>query len=602
MKFNLHSIKFQLLLSFLSLSFVLAIVAILSFVLLQQSERSRNVKDEVYGLKDEIQTLIQYELSFLQIESNNKEFHSTGQHPFLRLHKSQTTEIEQHIEHVRELASVEEFELDSCFSLIENQLAVHLQTFDSLTYKVKERGYRDYGQEGLMRDFIHALEDNKKLPDAKILMLRRHEKDYLLRNDPMYIQKLDEVADGMLGSLMRDSLRNRDEIIVLSQYQEAFHNLVSLYIEIGNSEVPGMKGRFRKSVNNLETYTTLTMEQAEARYGVQVANFKNAFFVILGFFFLLSIILSFRLARFRSQPIRELATIISNASLDNPRTNLNFDFKKASQELRDLLAAFKKLLEKQYDQMEVIEEKNQKLENQNLELMKVNSELDHFVYSVSHDIRSPLASLMGLVNIAKHEQDINKIHECLEHQEKSLKKLDSFIRDVLALSRNSRQELRHEALDLNQIIEEVFEESRFSTDLDKINVEVDVDIHEVFYSDYRRIKVLFNNLISNAIRYSNKNGQEKWIKVAAKISEKEADISVSDNGIGIKPEHLTKIFDMFYRGTDDVPGSGLGLYIAKETLQKLGGEISVESTFGAGSTFHFRIPNAVKVAPKEVAL
>ncbi len=103
--------------------------------------------------------------------------------------------------------------------------------------------------------------------------------------------------------------------------------------------------------------------------------------------------------------------------------------------------------------------------------------------------------------------------------------------------------------------------------------------------------MIFNNLLSNAVIYHNPYIDDPYIKVIAKIDKNQAVINIEDNGIGIEDKHLQNIFKMFYRANDATSGSGLGLYIVKEALEKLKGSIDVKSKLGEGTCFSLVIPN-----------
>ncbi|HLT71424.1 MAG TPA: HAMP domain-containing sensor histidine kinase, partial [Cyclobacteriaceae bacterium] len=103
-----------------------------------------------------------------------------------------------------------------------------------------------------------------------------------------------------------------------------------------------------------------------------------------------------------------------------------------------------------------------------------------------------------------------------------------------------------------------------------------------------RLKVILNSLISNAIRY--RNGKDPIIKVKVRVGEEKARVSIEDNGKGIAKEHLSNVFKMFYRATDDGHGSGLGLYIVKEAVERLNGSIKINSKVGEGTTVNLEIP------------
>ena len=226
---------------------------------------------------------------------------------------------------------------------------------------------------------------------------------------------------------------------------------------------------------------------------------------------------------------------------------------------------------------------------QNLELKKINTELDRFVYSASHDLRAPLVSIQGLskLAIAESQSDVDRKYFKLINDR--VIRLDDFIRDIIEYSRNARTERKPESFLLNPMINEVIENLKYMEGADRIAFLVSSSVEEV-YTDKSRLRVVLSNIISNAIRYHNLRQEYPRIQIEASQLQSTVCISIQDNGMGIPDAAHEKIFDMFYRATDRAGGSGLGLYIVKEIIEKLEGSITVSSVFGEGSTFEVRIP------------
>jgi PAS domain S-box-containing protein len=224
------------------------------------------------------------------------------------------------------------------------------------------------------------------------------------------------------------------------------------------------------------------------------------------------------------------------------------------------------------------------------ELKIRNSELDNFVYKVSHDLRAPLSSILGLVNLARLPGNTDNPMDYINIIGEKVEDLDHFIGDVLSHSKNLKMEVSLAKVDFNSII------SRTFTDLSYLEGASDVMVYRRvegtdFVSDPWRISEVFRNLVSNAIKYRQKRIEKPEIKINIIVDSQKADIIFADNGIGIEEENLNKIFEMFYRATEQSDGSGIGLYIVKNAVEKLGGTISVESTFGYGTTFKLSLPN-----------
>lgn len=252
---------------------------------------------------------------------------------------------------------------------------------------------------------------------------------------------------------------------------------------------------------------------------------------------------------------------------------------------------FKKFSEQHIDQSFEIG-RLQIADAQREELKKANLELDKFVYSVSHDLRAPLKSMSGIVEITAEISDDSMVHEHMGMLKSSISKLDAFIIDMLDSARNARADIKKEEINFSEMLNDITNNLKHMSDNHRmVIIEVNVNDHKPYYSDKGRINVLLSNLISNAIRYQNPEISEPFVKIIVDTSDKEANIVINDNGIGISDELHDKIFEMFYRVTENSVGTGLGLYLVKETVDKLQGQICVESKPGIGTKFSLNIPN-----------
>ncbi|MBS1489650.1 MAG: PAS domain-containing sensor histidine kinase [Bacteroidetes bacterium] len=237
-------------------------------------------------------------------------------------------------------------------------------------------------------------------------------------------------------------------------------------------------------------------------------------------------------------------------------------------------------------------EAERKLHEQNDLLVKTNAELDRFVYSTSHDLRSPLSSILGLTNIAEKTSDLNEMRTLFTLIRGRVDKLDSFIKEIIDYSRNSRLELETEEFDLRKELEEAAEGLAHMPTPDQFKISIVCPSHFLITTDKKRLRVILNNLLGNAIKYCDKNKKNPHVTIHVLQKKHIVELRVEDNGIGIRPEHHSKIFNMFYRASDKSEGSGLGLYIVKETLSRIKGEISFESKYGEGSVFIVCLPVA----------
>jgi PAS domain S-box-containing protein len=224
------------------------------------------------------------------------------------------------------------------------------------------------------------------------------------------------------------------------------------------------------------------------------------------------------------------------------------------------------------------------------ELKIRNAELDNFVYKVSHDLRAPLSSILGLVNLANMPGNDDNTGAYMDLIGQKVEQLDHFIGDVLSHSKNLKQDVTIEKVNLREIVESTFTDLSYLRDVANIRKEIVIEGDD-FYTDRWRLAEILRNLISNAIKYRRLDIESPTIRVEVQIKDREAFISFSDNGIGIEPDKLLNIFDMFYRASTQSEGSGLGLYIVKNAVDKLAGQIDVFSRPQEGTEFKIILPN-----------
>jgi PAS domain S-box-containing protein len=233
------------------------------------------------------------------------------------------------------------------------------------------------------------------------------------------------------------------------------------------------------------------------------------------------------------------------------------------------------------------------------ELKVRNAELDNFVYKVSHDLRAPLSSVLGLVNLARLEGNNDNLGDYIKIIGQKIKQLDGFISDVLSHSKNLKLDLKIEAIDFNKLIEHTFTNLSYLKGVDQMKKFVQIE-GSPFHSDPWRLGEIFRNLISNAIKYRDESKPEPSISINIHSTAQQVSILFSDNGIGIDETNLPKIFEMFYRASHQSDGSGLGLYIVKNAVDKLGGTITVSSHAGEGTSFELKLPNHILATSNQI--
>jgi signal transduction histidine kinase len=245
-----------------------------------------------------------------------------------------------------------------------------------------------------------------------------------------------------------------------------------------------------------------------------------------------------------------------------------------TEQLSKINAELQQALLRNQAQTKVIEEKN--------------AELDAFFYRISHDLKGPVSSLMGLFNIAKMDVSDKTALDYFDKQSKQVERLDNVINGLINLTKLNADDIHKVPIDFNKLVDECI--ASFQSHANFENIVFKKDIQRVqFNSEWSLINAILQNLIENGIKYAGRN--KPYVKIEIKHVGYHIVIQVSDNGQGISPEHHARIFDMFYRATEHATGSGLGLYILKRSVDKLGGAIDVISEPGNGSTFKVTLPH-----------
>ncbi|MBS1507824.1 MAG: HAMP domain-containing histidine kinase [Bacteroidetes bacterium] len=236
--------------------------------------------------------------------------------------------------------------------------------------------------------------------------------------------------------------------------------------------------------------------------------------------------------------------------------------------------------------------KEKSILDKNKELIKVNTELDKFFYSASHDLRAPLTSIQGLIQLMEVSNNLDELKQYTSMLKGRAQNLEVFIKKISEYSSNARQEIKMERVMLKSIMKESLENLRFYPQASKIKVQMEVPDKTEVFSDPVRLQIIFGNILSNAIKYHDFTKSEPYIRISIRESGAFLVIVIEDNGSGIREENLKNIFGMFYRAHRHAEGTGLGLFIVKEAIEKIHGRIEVTSQYGQGTTFFVSIPKA----------
>jgi signal transduction histidine kinase len=594
MTWNTNTIGWRLFLAFSILAFNVIVISLLSYYFISQNKSIYGLTKRIENERIQILRLLKLDLDFLRFETINQRFYETNQSGILIARDSLYDLILSETILLHNLMRDHSLGIGQNFDTLNGTLKDYNRTFNQIKERIRYRGFKDYGLEGRMRKFAHELENHStEITMVEVLSLRRHEKDYFLRKEKLYKAQFNTLADSLIGKLDTDG-----EVgfvtHLLQSYKSNFNQLASIDEEIGLLPTLGLMGQLNAHTNTISTQLTELVDVTDRRADA-IIHESLLYCVVAGTLSLVvSFVLTYITALRLTRPIKKLSSTISRYMVSQGLSEEDLRFPAFTHELGNLSGAFIAMTRKLKTQFDEIQRKSHLLEKRNQELQKLNEELDRFIYSSAHDLKSPLASMTGLIHLAQREMSTTDHYLYFDKMKSSVEKMEGFIRDITDYAKNKRQQIRPDKTDLQGTISDIFLSLQFIPGSDRIRKTIDIG-HGEFHTDKTRLEIILKNLISNAVRYADFNKASPVIRIEADLHDTYTTIRIADNGIGIAPVHIARIFDMFYRAHDEAKGSGIGLFLVRESVKMLRGTIEVESVLEKGTTFLLTLPNLKQV-------
>jgi signal transduction histidine kinase len=218
-------------------------------------------------------------------------------------------------------------------------------------------------------------------------------------------------------------------------------------------------------------------------------------------------------------------------------------------------------------------------------VQKKNAELDEFFYRISHDLKGPITSLMGLNSLLKQENFDKKTMEYLCMYQKQSTRIHNIVMDLINITKMKSDEIVPSNIDFGKLIDDCIHSYLYFENFEKIEFRIHIGEGIEFKSEWVIINTILQNLIENSIKYIREDVKPYIAIKVYSLTTGNLNIEVEDNGQGIPKEYQDKIYDMFYRANEKADGSGLGLYILKKAVERLQGEVTLKSDLGRGSLF-----------------
>ena len=476
----------------------------------------------------------------------------------------------------------------------------YFETFDLVSNLVRQRGFKEFGLEGEMRDVAHFIEDSltHSIPPAELLMLRRHEKDFLLRGDTTYLHLFSQRVTTMMGSYNL-SEANR---FILENYHQLFKELAELDLTIGRTNTSGLRGTLKEKNELLELFLINLHSGVKERLNSDVLNIYTLFGVSVLVAILTAILMSMRLSSSIGVPVKALSKEIHRFEIEDIIQNKKLEIKSSIKEVNYLVRSFNNLVEMLRKQFELVESKNKQLYQRNhelnlreVQLKQSNLVKDKFFSIIAHDMRGPIGGMLVFLESLNEDIDSMKKSELKEFTRAMLgsaTQLANLMENLLQWSKSqmgmNRPEFRR------VVLRESAEKSKalFANQLKEKEVDLSILIahSHMAVADQNMIDFVFRNLISNAIKFTKPKGS---IVVDSELTDSKVQVTIKDDGIGISDEDQKKLFQEAEQhssyGTANEKGTGLGLLLSKEFIAKNHGDIWIKSELAKGTTVYFTL-------------
>ncbi len=584
----LNTIRARLLSGFFLLILITVGIFSLIFYFYEQIETMNKVEDKIDELMMSSLHMMSLDEQFLKNDIENSEFFEKRTSPYLAFRDSLESEI------FRQLYKSKKAPLNSSLDIDFDNLIQELEEYNNVYNEVldlyREKGFKDFGVEGEMRHWAKLLEDSASLNFKKewILLLRRYEKDYIIRKDSLYVNKFESYSQSLIQKLNNQN-KYEAGIEILKLYRNKFRELVKLDYTLGIEQNSGKKyDLFQRKISTINSFSNLStsfddrVAKTSKKAGIWVLS-------ITSLAILLSLVLSILLANRFSKPVKNLSENIKSFLYKDWKADLLLDENIDILELKSLTQSYKKLVSQLKDQFEETMAKSEELDLQNSKLLKLGEEMDQFVSSSSSKLRAPLNSLQGLTELIKLKELDTNDPQTIAMMEQALGQIENYLAEINEYVELRKDDIQTERFDLKKSIKKIINDKKIKSSL-SVNIRMEIEPNLMIDNDPKRFSLIMNHIIDNAFQYYDRDLNKLNLFISARPEGNQVSIEIHDDGLGIEPDQMDKVFNMYYRASHYSKGSGLGLYIAKASLKTMGGKIDLQSNIGEGTKVFIVLP------------
>ena len=602
----MNTIKGRIFSAFIVFLIFLAPVILFSFKSLQRIDNSKDLRDKVANFNVD---LLKASSSFAQIWDYDIRKDSF----YLYFETENTSQFFDQITHSKEtmdmIYSIVPKEKEKIHAYL-NTLQNDLTEFESLVNKAinlhRKRGFRDFGLEGKMRRNIHSLESEVVgIPLSDILMLRRREKDFFLRDDKIYVEQLNAQCNTILERLKKNEAKNAPTIQVLSNYQIMFNEIVALENEIGN-ETKGIIASINQITHELDQTADDLYDMINNDTTLLIANIKSSLILLFIATSLFSFLFALLFSNYISRPIKGMIHDMDIISDKGFMGTKKLKSRLELVEIKKLTKAYNQLIKRIRHQINTLHKTNEELNSVNIKLMESENELkeaskikDKFFSIISHDLRGHTGNVVSLAQMLNQKTTINDEERVVftKYLIDSSQNLQLLLDNLLnwAKSQMNNHQIEKRSFCVSKLITKniaLFQETALRKG---IQIKYNQQLSSKAYADKDMVDFVIRNLLSNALKFTSK---EDTIIFSVSEHENSLSIHVKDSGVGMTPEQVQKLSSdtdesFTTEGTNREKGTGLGFSICKDFAKRNSGHIKITSEKDKGSEFVFTIPSTL---------
>ncbi len=479
---------------------------------------------------------------------------------------------------------------------------IHAQEvfFDRMIDSVKQLGMGNQGLMGALFKHKEELASSQLISASDLNRL-----DELSR---LYLQKKEDKAAIQFDSLARKLLftysSSPSAETILEEYRKTFVRIVKLERSIGNSNQAGLQNELVKQSKSNDEQLQATLATINTLYEEDLKRLEWIFYGLIGVTLIAGLLLSYVISNEITRPLIELNKATKEVVATKFKDDINPDFidEFRMDEIGQLAINFNLAIRKIRRSIKIIQDKSESLQNKNKQLLEneetlkmISAQKDKFLSIISHDMRAPLSSIISFLDYYKDnfknftEAEIEFVSTNLNtHVKKVVEMLDGLL--MWSRSQTGEIQMNLQPIDLAQIIEDTVTVLNQSAVNKKIRIRTYLH-SQLIWADKNMTAFIIRNILSNAIKYTNEEGM---IDINTKRNKYNAFVIIKDTGVGMTPDSLSKLFqdNVSYStfGTANEKGIGLGLVLCKDFMNKMNGNIEIESLHGEGTTVNLLFP------------